>query len=554
MKRFCGDPSLNTAARTLLLGLTATLFTGACTQTTSLQAAHPVVQATASPADYFGAPVSAGTALSPPAPQQYWSEAAITASLQHSGLNPAQVSLYIAPLQNPATHSSAPLADHQSEVALSPASTMKLITSAIALDVLGPGWQGETRLLVTEAANQQGVLTTPLYLQGRADVDLDGPALFQLLAQLRSLGVAQLAGGVVLDRSHWQDLTGTTADPWLQPFDESPRRRYNHNPDALALSQQMLTLQLDSRGPQAVLQSMPQISGLQINSQLTLTSAPCASLNTDSWQIDEQLQYQQGQPQLHLTIAGRAPKGCQWPLHRAWVSRQQLLPLLFRHYWQLLGGRFSDSGGDHFQPGNTPEHAFVLASHQSRPLSQVVQQLNKISDNSLARTLLLELGVVARQRQLGSSNDCGAAAQPRDTLADGRTLVCQWLKARNIDVSTLVLDSGAGLSRQERLSGQTLAGLIRYAATMPWFPDWLASLPRAGVDGTLQNRLADVADSARLKTGTLNNSTALAGVVWDRRQRPYIFVGIVNGEASPMLVVAGRQWLDQQVRLLATLN
>jgi len=499
----------------------------------------------------------------------YWSNAAITQSLDKAGLDPAQVSLYIAPLQrrdsvnNPISqheqrHSPQPLASYQSTLALAPASTMKLVTSAVALDVLGPRWQGETRLSVSQMPNQQGVLTTPLYLQGFADVDFDAAALFQLLEQLRSQGVRQLAGSVVLDRNHWQDQHGTTADPWVTPFDESPRRRYNHNPDVLALSQQMLTMQLDTRGQQASMQSYPRISGLSINAQLHLTNAPCDSLSTDDWQIIEQMptntETKPQQPALLLTVQGQAPKGCQWPLTRAWLSRKQLLPLLFRHYWQLLGGSFTTpAGAADFVDGVTPANTIELAKHQSRPLGQLVQQLNKISDNSLSRTLFLELGATGQRQQIALTAGCGHSTESghTDTLTYSRALVCQWLQARDIDSRGLVLETGAGLSRTERISAATLAALIRHASSAAWYPDWLASLPRSGIDGTLQQRLLTVADRARLKTGTLNNATGLAGVVWDKQQQPYIFVGIVNGPVNPMLVTTGRQWLDAQVQLLA---
>lgn len=507
---------------------------------------------------------------SQPAPSSaiQWNNAAIAQSLDKAGLDPAQVSLYIAPLQsgnsvnNPAQQHtqqhSQPLANYQSTLALAPASTMKLVTSAVALDVLGPRWQGETRLSVSKMPNRQGILTSPLYLQGFADVDFDAAALFQLLEQLRSHGVRQLAGSVVLDRNHWQDQHGTTADPWISPFDESPRRRYNHNPDVLALSQQMLTMQLDTRAKQASMQSYPHISGLAINAHLRLTNAPCDSVSTDEWQITEQVPMSTAtkpqQPALLLTVQGQAPKGCQWPLTRAWLSRQQLLPLLFRHYWQLLGGSFTTAAGAaDFVDGVTPANTIELAKHQSRPLGQLVQQLNKISDNSLSRTLFLELGTAGQQQQIALTAGCGHSADSAhtDTLTYSRVLVCQWLQTHDIDTQGLVLETGAGLSRTERISAATLAALIRHASSTAWYPDWLASLPRSGVDGTLQQRLLTVADRARLKTGTLNNATALAGVVWDKQQQPYIFVGIVNGPVNPMLVTMGRQWLDEQVQQLA---
>jgi D-alanyl-D-alanine carboxypeptidase/D-alanyl-D-alanine-endopeptidase (penicillin-binding protein 4) len=109
-----------------------------------------------------------------------------------------------------------------------------------------------------------------------------------------------------------------------------------------------------------------------------------------------------------------------------------------------------------------------------------------------------------------------------------------------------VLDNGSGLSRLARISASQLAALLQYAWQQPWGLDLASSLPRAGMDGTLQNRMRTTTarDSARLKTGTLRNGTGLAGYVFDRQHRPWIFVGLVNAEQG---VAKGRLLLDKWV-------
>ena len=144
-----------------------------------------------------------------------------------------------------------------------------------------------------------------------------------------------------------------------------------------------------------------------------------------------------------------------------------------------------------------------------------------------------------------------AALPSADTIHLARQRITAWLSDKQISQQGLVFQSGAGISREERTSSASLASLIRFASQQPWYPEWLASLPRAGVDGTLQSRLSKVADKARLKTGTLRNAAALAGVVWDDQQRPYIFVGIVNGEPDGDFLSRARAWLDLQVEQLA---
>ena len=504
------------------------------------------------------------------------SKQAITHSLQQAGLDPTQVSLYIEPLDTglPEADSggSTKAIRFNATQPLLAASVIKLYTSAAALDLLGPGWQGQTSLAITGAPDKNGRLSSPLYIKGSADVDLNAAELFNLLAKLRAQGVRQLAGGVFFDRSRWQDSHQQTTDPWQQPFDESPRRRYNHRPDLLAIDQQMLTLQLDSKPGTVRLTPVPAVRDLTIRQSLTQTNQPCSNLNTDLWQVEERLNSLGG---LDLHISGEVPANCQLSLSQAWVSRQHWAALLVRHYWLLLDGEFAPAAAEagHFGPrltdwfgtGITPDSARVIASHQARPLSQLVQQINKISDNSLSRTLFLELG--ASMPDTGSAAGSNAAlttaratptatnttntAPDADTISRARQRLTDWLSQHQISQQGLVFESGAGISRQEQTTTTSLASLIRFASQQPWYPEWLASLPRAGVDGTLQNRLKNVADQARLKTGTLRNAAALAGVVWDTKQRPYIFVGIVNGEPDADFLSRARGWLDSQVVQLA---
>lgn len=509
------------------------------------------------------------------------SKQAITQSLQQAGLDPTQVSLYIEPLDtdqleteqlDTGTGGSAKAIRFNASQPLLAASVMKLYTSAAVLDLLGPGWQGQTSLAIIDAPDKNGRLSSPLYIKGTADVDLNAAELFNLLAQLRAQGVRQLAGGVVFDRSRWQDSHQQTTDPWQQPFDESPRRRYNHRPDLLAIDQQMLTLQLDSKPGVVRLTPVPAVRDLMIRHNLTQTNQPCSNLNTDLWQVEERLNSLGG---IDLYISGEVPASCQLSLPRAWVSRQHWAALLVRHYWLMLDGEFAPAGAqaghvgtrltDWFQTGITPDSARVIASHQARPLSQLVQQMNKISDNSLSRTLFLELGAsMPGPSSLTGSNAALATAQTTpsgastvksmsdaDTISQARQRLTDWLSHHQISQQGLVFESGAGISRQEHTTTTSLASLIRFASQQPWYPEWLSSLPRAGVDGTLQSRLSQVADKARLKTGTLRNAAALAGVVWDAKQRPYIFVGIVNGEPDADFLSRARGWLDSQVAQLA---
>ena len=188
--------------------------------------------------------------------------------------------------------------------------------------------------------------------------------------------------------------------------------------------------------------------------------------------------------------------------------------------------------------GDTPDGYQVLASHYSRPLPQLVQQMNKVSDNGLAQLVFQRLADPSEQaREL--------------TLKAAEHQVLTWLASQQISTSGMVLDNGSGLSRSARLSTAQLAALLQANWQQPWIYEFIASLPLAGQDGTIRQRFANsvVLNQARLKTGTLNNVTAIAGYVWDEQQRPYVFVAMVNAENAQS---AGRElinrWLEQLVR------
>ena len=139
------------------------------------------------------------------------------------------------------------------------------------------------------------------------------------------------------------------------------------------------------------------------------------------------------------------------------------------------------------------------------PLAEVIRYINKFSNNVMARNLLLSLHV--------SLN-----AQP-GTPARGRDAIDQWLNENSLHLSELQIDNGAGLSRIARISAEDLTTLLEGMTSMPWWPEFLGSLPTATVDGSLKNLFHNIAEPGRLrlKTGLLKNVRSLAGYVIDRQ-------------------------------------
>jgi D-alanyl-D-alanine carboxypeptidase/D-alanyl-D-alanine-endopeptidase (penicillin-binding protein 4) len=188
--------------------------------------------------------------------------------------------------------------------------------------------------------------------------------------------------------------------------------------------------------------------------------------------------------------------------------------------------------------GATPAGLRLLASHVARPWGEQLRTLNKQSDNALSRLLYLSLGLPAMADHPNLS-----------TAALAEQAVLRWLAERRINTAGAVLDNGSGLSRSERLTPRQLAQALQAAQWGPWSAELMMSLPIAGVDGTLRNRLktGPAAGQARLKTGMLRNVRALAGVISDPQGRQWTLAAMINHERA----AAGREALDALVDWVA---
>jgi D-alanyl-D-alanine carboxypeptidase/D-alanyl-D-alanine-endopeptidase (penicillin-binding protein 4) len=457
--------------------------------------------------------------------------APVTRALERTGLPPTALGVVAFPLAqrerglrlNP-------------EQAMQPASTLKLLTTVVALERLGPNARGRTDLLV-DMRRVGDVLPGPLYLRGGADTDLDWGALNTLLRSLRDQGVREIQGGLVVDRTLFRPARLELGQP---PFDEAPEFQYNVIPDALQLNTNLLGYVIESDGTQISARADPAWPGIQLDtSALTLSDKPCAAWGED-WQIPQvQPQAQARAPAdgaLTVRLQGSFPRHCRQQPQLNLLDRQWLTARAVRQIWRELGGVMG--------PGDleaaTPAAARVLASHLGRPLGEVLRGMLKRSDNPLTRLVYLRFGAADAAHQ---------SAPDETTLVASDRVVRQWLAERKIDATGLVLENGSGLSRLERIKPAQLAAVLATAWDGRQAPELLNTLPVAGVDGTLGRRLTNLASGqARLKTGTLRDVVALAGYVYDAGNRPWVLVAMIN---HPEASAQGRPALDALVEWVA---
>jgi len=399
---------------------------------------------------------------------------------------------------------SPPLLSHRSGEAMNPASVMKLVTAQVALERLGPAFAWKTRVSTREEI-RGGVLDGSLHISGGGDPRLSRERLWLLLRELRAQGIRRIAGDVTTDRSLFRLAPHDPA-----AFDQRPLRPYNAGADALSVDYGAIRLRLQPTADGATVRSDPQPVDLVIESRIRRSDGgscgdPTAALSASTTQAGRTTK---------LSLGGSLAAGCteafDWNL--APLPPERLFEGLFRRLWKELGGEI----GGHFRDGSPPPDARLLAETSSPPLPEVLRDMNKWSNNVIARHVLATLGATAEPGQ--------------DSVTAGRRVVEQSLRAGGVDTRGFVIDNGAGLSRSARISAHSLGQLLQHAWRSPTMPELVASLPIAGIDGTARRRLANspAAGHAHVKTGTLDGVRSLAGYVLARDGQRYAVVLMIN--------------------------
>lgn len=404
----------------------------------------------------------------------------------------------------------ATIVSHGARKSMQPASTMKLITALVGLEKLGPAYRGRSELR-TRAQIVDGVMQGDLALVGLGDFDLDWQAFERMLQLLRQQGVREIRGDLVLDRSFFEP---SRVDAGAAPFDESAEFRYNVIPDALLLNTNLVKLDMASGGSNVRVDITPILEGVSVVSDFALVERECSRWE-DGWIVPE---VEASEGAIRISLRGDFPMHCTAATEINVLDRVAFADRMFRSSWKRLGGTFTGVTRD----GDAGAEARVLAQHHSRTLAEIARDINKQSDNPIARVLYLTLGALSES----------GASLPTAQRAERE--VRDWLVRHGIGHEGLVLENGSGLSRTERVRPVQLAAVLRAASASAWAPEFLASLPIVGVDGAMANRLntSPAAGHARIKTGTLRDVSAIAGYVSDRRGERYVVVAMVNHERA----------------------
>ncbi len=422
---------------------------------------------------------------------------------------------------------------HRASEPMQPASTLKTLTSIVALERLGPIYRGKTELR-SAAEIKTGTLNGDLVLRGLGSPDFDAHALRAMLQILRFSGVQTIAGNVVLDRSHFQPAR---PDLGVPPFDESPEFRYNVIPDALLLNSNLLQLEIASDDSEMRVGVTPALDRVSVVSAMKIVDKPCADWE-DFWKLPDVNKDDEGR--IQVTLKGDFPRHCPVTTQISVLDRVDFADRLFRSLWRDVGGTWTGTARDGAGAADTR----LLAEHQSRTLAEFNRDVLKRSDNPITRLTYLALGT---ERQAAAT--AALSASP-STAARAESVVRQWLQEKKIDDAGLVLDNGSGLSRSERISSAALAAVLRAAQESRWAPEFLSALPIVGVDGGMRRRPASgaAAGVGRIKTGSLRNVVAVAGYVPDVNGDVCVVVAMLNhdevrGTVGRPIVDAVLEWV-----------
>ena len=399
---------------------------------------------------------------------------------------------------------------------VNPASLTKLLTTAAALDRLGPAYTWATPVWVSGPV-VNGVLDGNVSIKGSGDPKLVVERVWLLLRRLQLLGVRDIRGDIVLDSSAFAVPDTPPGD-----FDGEPLRPYNVKPAALLFNFRTVTHTFvpDAAAGVARVLTEPLLAGAVVDRAVPLTAGPCAD-----WRAALKPEFEAARTRFTGAYAGACGEQS-WPV--ADPQPATFEARLIEGLWREMGGGLQGRVREGAAPDGPPSF-----ESRSPALAELVRDINKHSNNLMAQQLFLSLGLQANPK---------AAATPEAA----RELLLRWLVDRTGPVradEALVIDNGSGLSRDTRISARRLAQVLLMAWDSPVMSELMSSLPITGLDGTLRRSRA-TPGRGHLKTGTLRDVVAVAGYVLSNSGKRYVLVAIVNHPQA----AAARPALDALVQ------
>ncbi|MDP3087200.1 MAG: D-alanyl-D-alanine carboxypeptidase/D-alanyl-D-alanine-endopeptidase [Methylotenera sp.] len=442
----------------------------------------------------------------------------VAAALKNAGIPTQNVAIYVQ-----AVEGDTPIVNHNSDKSMNPASVMKLVTTNAALDLLTPNYRWKTEMY-QDGSVINGVLNGNLIIKGYGDPSFKAQEFWRMLMSLQQAGIKEIKGDLLIDKSYFAQNVGAR-----KTFDEETWRAYNAEPSAFLVNGRNTSFKFVATETAVNVSQDFELSEVQVINNMKLGLGACGE-----WRSRFGYTVNQQANGATVTFNGTFSPDCgERYIELSVLDDDQYALYTFKKLWKQLGGKFNGQ----LKMQNAPSNASKVFQQLSEPLAYVERDINKWSNNLMARQLLLSIGA----EKFG----------PPATEGKGAEAIKNWLAAKSIHADELVIENGSGLSRIERISAEHLGQILVSAYISPVMPELMASLPILAQDGTIKKRMNNSQSNGRahLKTGSIDGVSAIAGYVLDANNHRHALVMMVNhakaGEsknAQDALI----EWVHQQ--------
>ncbi|MSQ80261.1 MAG: D-alanyl-D-alanine carboxypeptidase/D-alanyl-D-alanine-endopeptidase [Candidatus Methylopumilus sp.] len=422
---------------------------------------------------------------------------AINKILNRSELSKENYSLYIKNISK-----GNKIFSYNEHKAFNPASVMKLITTYAGLQSLGPQYQWKTEVLY-KGTIKNNHLYGDLIIKGYGDPTLTYADLSEIIEKVQQQGIKYIHGNIIYDESFFGELQNQNL------IDDKKYRAYNVNPKSFIVNENTVNFSFSINNEKISIKTFPEIKTLKVINHLKLTNQSC-----NDWKNDLGYDVDIKSNMTEIKFNGHYDKACESKgIDLSIMDANRLSNNLFEKLWKLHGGSIEGAFKNTYQ--NIYDMHKVY-EHLSSPLSLIVRDINKYSQNLIARNLLLTI-LLENNPNLISENEAGKFTK-------------EFLMREKVKLDSLEMDNGAGLSRNAKVSAEDLAFLLEKAYEDTYMPEFIASLPNMGVDGTLKNRgkKLSVTKHAYLKTGSIQNVNTIAGYIFDKNNNVKVFIFMAN--------------------------
>ncbi|HZI95056.1 MAG TPA: D-alanyl-D-alanine carboxypeptidase/D-alanyl-D-alanine-endopeptidase [Patescibacteria group bacterium] len=390
--------------------------------------------------------------------------------------------------------------NHNPELPLMPASNMKVMTSAAALSLLRPEYVFST-MFHTTARPEDGVIKGDLYIKGSGSPQLVGEQWWLMAREMRARGITRVDGDLVGDDSYFDSRDRPAG--WPGPGEDA-----FYNAPISALSADFSAVTIVVRPSQVG--SPPEVFITPFSSFFKIVNHAVTRVGTSNLRVGRQFDGEQNTIVVEGSISSKSAPSVSYRC----VEQPTMYALsAFREAAAKEG--IVIKGG--LRRGATPAGALKIYEHESPPLAELVRIMNKMSNNCMAESFLKTLGAEAS----------GAPG----TSEKGSAAVLSFLQGLGVDTRGLVIRDGSGLSHENRLTAAALAAvLVGMYRDFESYPEFMASLPIGGVDGTLDRRMVGGPAQRRIraKTGHLDGVSSLSGYAFSHQGKVLTFSILVN--------------------------